>query len=206
MSAAPRSSPSPTRSRLVAVGASWGGLDALTVVLGALPGSFPAPVVVVQHRSPQAHSSSLVNLLAHRSALAVVEADDKMPIEPGHVYVAPPDYHLLVETGSLALSTDELVRYSRPSVDVLFESAADAYGAGVIGVVLTGANDDGARGLSRVRRLGGVGVVQDPATAERREMPEAAIAAGADHVVPLSEIAPLLVELCAEQPAGRWRR
>ena len=187
------------RPRIVAIGSSWGGLEALSVLLAGLPADFPAPVLIAQHRSPQGHSSALANLLSGHSKLTVVEADDKEPIEPGHVYLAPSDYHLLVETGSLALSTAELVRYSRPSVDVLFESAADAYGAGVIGVVLTGANDDGARGLARIRRHGGVGVVQDPATALRREMPEAAVASGADHVVPLDEIAPLLVHLCRER-------
>jgi two-component system chemotaxis response regulator CheB len=114
------------------------------------------------------------------------------------VHVAPPDYHLLVEPGEFALSVDEPVRFSRPSIDVLLESAADAYGSRLVAVILTGASADGAVGLQRVRRLGGQTIVQDPGTAERREMPEAAIASGAaEHVVPLEQIAPLLVGSCA---------
>jgi two-component system chemotaxis response regulator CheB len=128
----------------------------------------------------------------------VREAGDKDSIQPGRVYLAPPDYHLLVEPEGFALSTDEAVQYSRPSIDVLFDSAADTYGDRLIGVLLTGANEDGAYGLRRVRRRGGVTIVQDPETAERRTMPDAAIAAGAaDLVLPLDGIAPKLAELVA---------
>jgi two-component system chemotaxis response regulator CheB len=119
---------------------------------------------------------------------------------PGAVYLAPPDYHLLVEPGSLALSLDVRVQFARPSIDVLFESAADVYGRGVIGVVLTGANEDGAAGLRYVRARGGFAIVQDPVTAEREEMPRAALAAGeVDRVLPLARIAPTLVELSRER-------
>ena len=196
-----------SRFRLVVVGASWGGMEALCEVLQALPEGFPVPVAIAQHRSAQSRSTALVGVLDDCTPLRVVEADDKQTIEAGHVYLAPPDYHLLIGEDLLELSTDELVRYSRPSIDVLFESAADAYGSGVIGVILTGANDDGTAGLLRIRRRGGVGIVQDPDTAERREMPEAAIRAGAaDSVLPLGEIARAVVELCADAPSPVQRK
>lgn len=181
---------------LVVVGASWGGLQALTWLLEGLPDDFPTPLVVAQHRSTDS-SNVMVRLLQDRSSLAISEASDKDVIEPGHVYIAPPDYHLLVEPGSLALSTDEFVHHSRPSIDVAFESAADAYADRLVGVILTGANTDGSAGLKRIRDEGGVTVVQDPATAARPEMPSAAMAAvrGAK-VLPLRKIAPFLVEIC----------
>jgi two-component system chemotaxis response regulator CheB len=126
-----------------------------------------------------------------------------MPIEPGHVYLAPPDYHLLVEDGWFSLSTEDRVRYARPSIDVLFDSAADAYGPRVIGIVLTGANEDGAAGLARIKERGGVAVVQDPRSAVRQEMPSAAIAATvADAVLPLEEIGKFVYGLCVEVRAG----
>jgi two-component system chemotaxis response regulator CheB len=182
-------------TRLVVVGASWGGLRAVATLLEGLPPWFEPAVVVVQHRGP-GPSLGLADALAGRSALPVVEATDKEPIRPGHAYLAPPDYHLLVERDALVLSIDEPEGFSRPSIDVLFESAADAYGAEVAGVLLTGASDDGANGLQRIRRRGGVGVVQDPETAERRRMPDAGIAAGGAHrVLPIEKIAAFLVEL-----------
>ncbi|MGH2749374.1 MAG: chemotaxis protein CheB [Actinomycetota bacterium] len=181
---------------LVVVGASWGGLRALKCVLAGLPDNFPAALVVAQHRATDS-SDVMVRLLQNHSRMSVIEASDKDVIEPGNVYIAPPDYHLLVEPGSLALSIEEEVHHSRPSIDVVFESAADAYADRLVGVILTGANDDGSAGLKRIRDAGGVTVVQDPATAERREMPEAAIAAvkGAK-VLPLRKIASFLVEVC----------
>ena len=137
--------------------------------------------------------------------LPVADANDKTPIEPGHVYLAPPDYHLLVQPGYFSLSTDDRVHFARPSIDVLFESAADAYRERVVGVILTGANADGAAGLSRIKRSGGVAVVQDPLTAERNEMPGAALAAtAADAILPLGEIGPFLYGLLCE-PAGRMQ-
>jgi two-component system chemotaxis response regulator CheB len=132
----------------------------------------------------------------------VCEAGDKDPIEHGRVYIAPPDYHLLVERGTVALSVDDPENFSRPSIDVLLGSAADAYGAGAVGVVLTGANGDGARGLAEIAARGGVAVVQDPGTAERREMPEAALAAVPDaRVVALEDIAAVLAGLAGRVEA-----
>jgi two-component system chemotaxis response regulator CheB len=178
------------------MGASWGGLRALETVLSGLPSNFRTPIVIAQHRSADSPSSALARMLSVRSGLEVADADDKEPIEEGRVYLAPPDYHLLVESGAFALSTEDLVQHSRPSIDVLFDSAADAYADELIAVVLTGANADGAYGLTRVKRRGGVTIVQDPSTAEKAEMPAAAVATGAaDHVLPLESIAPKLVEL-----------
>lgn len=186
----------PRGDAIVVIGASWGGMEAARVVLAGLDRSFPAPVVFALHRSARSEDDMLERVLAKGAAIAICEADDKTPLSPGCVYVAPADYHLLVEGGHLALSTEGPVNFSRPSIDVLFESAADAYGAGVVAVVLTGANADGAEGLRRVRDAGGVAVVQDPSTATRREMPEAAIATGAvHHVVPLEGVSPLLNRL-----------
>jgi two-component system chemotaxis response regulator CheB len=183
---------------LVAVGASWGGLDVLRVILGALPADFGAAVVIAQHRSPDSHRNAFRDLLAAVTRLRVCEADDKDELRPSQVYVAAPDYHLLVEDGRISLSTEDRVQYARPSVDVLLESAAEAYRERCIGVILTGANADGAVGLARVVELGGTAIVQDPATAARSEMPRAALAAVPDaRVAAPDEIAPLLVELCA---------
>jgi two-component system, chemotaxis family, protein-glutamate methylesterase/glutaminase len=183
---------------LIVIGASWGGLHAVGEVLAALPPDFDVPVVVAQHRRDE--GGGLASLLASRTRLRVEDAEDKQPIERGRIYLAPPDYHLLVQRGWLSLSTEEHVHHARPSIDVLFDSAAEAYGEWVIGVILTGANEDGAAGLARVKELGGVAVVQDPATAERREMPAAALAAvgAADAVLPLDEIGLFLYGLLVE--------
>jgi two-component system, chemotaxis family, protein-glutamate methylesterase/glutaminase len=181
---------------LVCIGASWGGLHALGHVLSDLPAEFDLPLAIAQHRHPDSSDTKLAELLQLRTDRPVVDAEDKLPIEPRHVYIAPPNYHLLVERGSFALSVDERIQYARPSVDVLFETAADAYGAGVIGVVLTGANDDGARGLARIKEVGGVALIQDPLGAARRTMPDAAIAATvADAVLPLDAIGKFLYGL-----------
>jgi two-component system chemotaxis response regulator CheB len=174
---------------LVVVGASWGGLEATGRLLSDLPPDFDPAVVIAQHRHPDSLPGTLQQLLQREVERPVLEAEDKQAIEPRHVYIAPPDYHLLVDRGSLALSVDDRVRYARPSIDVLFESAADAYRDRVVGIILTGANDDGARGLARIKELGGVAVIQEPATAARRALPDAAIAATvADAILPLEEI------------------
>jgi two-component system chemotaxis response regulator CheB len=185
------------RVDLIVVGCSWGGLKALGVVLGGLPASLPAAVVLAQHRAATSTEALAAALRRHARA-PVHEVEDKDPVEPGAIYLAPPDYHLLIEPGGVfGLSVDRPVQFSRPSVDVLFESAAQAYGPRVAAVVLTGANADGANGLRAVKRAGGITVVQDPDTAEQPAMPEAALATGAaDKVLPLPEIAPFLVELC----------
>lgn len=172
---------------IVAIGCSWGGLEALSAVLEGIPDELPAAVVIVQHRMHR--PSELANLLANHISWPVCEAEDKEGVGPRRVHLAPPGYHLLVDGDRFALSTEAPVRNSRPSVDVLFESVAEAYGPRVIGVVLTGANDDGARGLARIVDAGGLAIIQDPATAERRAMPQAAIDAGIDAlVVPLADL------------------
>jgi two-component system, chemotaxis family, protein-glutamate methylesterase/glutaminase len=182
---------------LVAVGTSLGGLNALTALIGALPDRFPVPVVIVQHRSISSDGRGLARLLQEHARMSVVEAEDKMALEPGTVYLAPADYHLLIEEpGMLALSTDAPVRAARPSIDVLFQTASEAYGAGVLGVLLTGASADGAEGLALVKARGGRAIVQDPATAECPTMPAAALSATAvDYVLPLSKIGEYLVTL-----------
>ncbi|MBX3232275.1 MAG: chemotaxis protein CheB [Labilithrix sp.] len=186
--------------QIVVMGTSAGGLRALERVLGALPARFALPIVVVQHRSKE--SEAFAEVMGSLVDLPVREAEDKEPVVAPGVYLAPPDYHLLLEPGRFALSTDEPVGFSRPSIDVLFESAADAYGSGVVGVLLTGANSDGTRGLRRIRAVGGLAIVQDPATAESPEMPAAAVKDGAlDKVVGLDAIAEELLRL-APRPKG----
>lgn len=187
---------------IVVVGTSLGGLKALQVLLAGLPKDFPLPMVIVQHRG-KGSDDLLRALLKNAASLPVREAEDKEQIVPGVVYLAPADYHLLVEAGDFMLSTDAPVEFARPSVDVLFESAADAYGAGVIGVVLTGANADGARGAAAIKRRGGLVLVQDPVTAEAAAMPEAASAVGCDHILPLLDIPPFLVQLVSESKRGK---
>jgi two-component system, chemotaxis family, protein-glutamate methylesterase/glutaminase len=182
---------------LVVIGGSWGGLAAYDRILPALPEDFPARIVVVQHRAVASHPGRLTDYLKSRTPLAVCEIDDKDPIVPGQLHLAPPDYHTIVESGHFALSTEAAVHHSRPSIDVTFESAADSYGERLIGVILTGANHDGAAGMVAIARRGGLTIAQDPRTADRPTMPEAAIATGSvQRVVALDEIGPLLVELC----------
>jgi two-component system chemotaxis response regulator CheB len=174
---------------LIAVGASLGGLAAALEVFRLLPATLPVPIVMVQHRGATAETT-LLDRLSRGTALAVVEAEDKIEMKPGTVYVAPADYHLLVEEqGTLALSTEAPVRSARPSIDVLFETAADAYRARVLAVLLTGASADGAAGLARIKRRGGFAIVQDPATAECATMPAAGLAATrVDYILPLERI------------------
>lgn len=189
---------------LVAIGASWGGLQAVGSLLASLPAHFGAAVVVAQHRRPDTAENTLAQLLDRRSALIVSEAEDKVELQAGRVLVAPPDYHLLVEPGAVALSIDARVHFSRPSIDVLMATAADAYGPRVAGVVLTGANADGADGLARIAARGGRTLVQDPDEAERRTMPAAALAAvpGAE-LLALADIGPRLVELAGAREEAR---
>jgi two-component system, chemotaxis family, protein-glutamate methylesterase/glutaminase len=184
---------------LVCIGASWGGLKAIGQVLADLPAELDVPIAIAQHRHPDSQEGTLAELLQAESGRSVLEVEDKMSIEPDHVYLAPPNYHLLVERGSFALSVDERIQYARPSIDVLFETAAHAYGAGVIGIILTGANDDGAQGLARIKEAGGVAVIQDPVGAARRTLPDAAIAAtAADAVLPLDAIGKFVYGVCIE--------
>jgi two-component system chemotaxis response regulator CheB len=187
---------------LVVVGTSWGGLAALRTLVGGLSDSFQMAVTLVQHR----HKDSdhlLRTLLQEHSSLRVCEVEDKMTIEHGRIYVAPPDYHTLVEPGHFALSTDAPVRYSRPSIDVTFSSAADSYTHRTVGIVLTGANADGADGLRRISDRGGLALIQDPATAESKPMPEAARRA-----VPRARVMSLdgIVDYLSTLPAGAPER
>lgn len=216
---------------IVVVGTSLGGLDALSVLLADLPSSFPLPVVIVQHRHKHSQNR-LSDFLQQQSSLPITEAEDKEPIAPGRVYLAPADYHLLIEPPcqwyksvpenyftesqratfepiynlklpivcrgnfSFALSTEAPVCYARPSIDVLFESAADAFGEKAIGIILTGANSDGTQGLGKIKAEGGLTLVQEPATSQCGIMPSAAIAnVEVDWILPLSQIAPCLVNL-----------
>ena len=183
---------------LVVVGTSWGGLAALRALVSGLPDSFKMAVALVQHR----HKDSdhlLRSLLQEESALEVCEIEDKMPLEHGRIYVAPPDYHTLVEPGHFSLSTEAPVRYSRPSIDVTFLSAADSYGHRTVGIVLTGANADGSEGLRRISDRGGMAIVQDPATAESPLMPTSAVRA-----VPRARVMALadMTKFVASLPAG----
>ncbi len=164
-------------ARAVVIGASAGALDALSILLPALPATFRLPVIVVVHIPADARSR-LADIFRAKCAVDVREAEDKEPLAPGTVFFAPPDYHLLVEMNErLSLSTDEPVLYSRPSIDVLFESAADVYGASLIGIMLSGANEDGARGLSAIVEAGGAAIIQNPDEAFASTMPRAAMAA-----------------------------
>ena len=182
----------------VVIGASAGAIQALSRILPALPGSYPIPVLVVVH-IPADRSDLLASLFQAKCRLVVKEAEDKEPIRPGFVYFGPSDYHLLVEGDrTVSLSSDEPVLYSRPSIDVLFESAADAYGERLVGVILTGANEDGADGLWAVHAAGGVALVEDPEGAFAKAMPSAALARCAQaRSASLDEIAAYLVGLGA---------
>jgi two-component system chemotaxis response regulator CheB len=182
---------------IVVVGTSWGGLLALRELIVGLPEHLGLPIVIVQHRHKQS-DHLLTTLLQDDTPLCVCEVEDKAPIVPGNVYVAPADYHLLVEPGYFSLSMDEPVRYSRPSIDVTFESAADAYGAHAVGVVLTGANADGAQGLRRIVDRGGLAFVQMPQTAESPAMPAAAVEEVPQaRVLTIADIAAAIGELAA---------
>lgn len=181
---------------LIVIGCSLGGMQALTTILSSLGPDFSVPIAVVQHRHRRSNEN-LPDFFRRHTSLCVVDVIDKQWIKPNCVYLAPADYHLLVERGAFSLSVDAAVAHSRPSIDVLFESAADAYADRVIGVVLTGMNDDGARGARRIKHRGGFLIVQDPATAEAPAMPQAAInATRVDRILPLDRIGPFLVELC----------
>jgi two-component system chemotaxis response regulator CheB len=183
-----------TASQLIIIGASAGGLRAIDTILARLPAGFAVPLLVVLHRA-EGPDSGLCDLLARAGPLPVREVTDKAPLEPG-VFVAPAGYHVLVEPDHFALSTEDLVAFSRPSIDVALDSAATALGARAIGVVLTGANEDGAAGLTALRRRGGIAIVQEPSTSEVATMPAAARAAAMPQVVAeLPAIATLLTRL-----------
>jgi two-component system chemotaxis response regulator CheB len=187
---------------MIVMGGSLGGMKAARTILRALPPSFPEAIALVLHRQKEA-DAPLLEIMQLGLTLPLDEVLDKEPLRPGHVWVAPADYHLFVEDEHLSLSTDEPVNFARPSIDVLFESAADAYGPNVIGVVLTGGNADGASGAASIVRRGGIVIVEDPATAQCPIMPQAAIqATGTSYVRPVEGIASLLVELAAKMRGG----
>lgn len=186
----------------VVIGASWGGVAAVGHLLSRLPATFRPPIVIAQHRGNEFDQGGLARVLGSRSALPLTEPDDKDRLLPGQVYLAPADYHLLIDVDGFALSTEGPISHSRPSIDALFESASVAFDARVIGVILTGSNTDGAAGLQSIHRRGGYTMVQDPTSAERPEMPAAALSATAvDWVGPLDGIAAVLVALCSDATA-----
>ena len=189
--------PAATRTvDLIVIGCSLGGMHALETIFSSLSDDFCVPIAVVQHRH-KASNEGLPSYFRRASKLCVEDVEDRQPIESGCVYLAPADYHLLVERGRFSLSVDAAVAYSRPSIDVLFESAADAYRENLVAVILTGMNSDGTRGAQRVKRRGGFVIAQDPETAEAPAMPQAAIEAKAvDRILPLDRIGPYLTEIC----------
>jgi two-component system chemotaxis response regulator CheB len=182
--------------KAVVIGASTGGLAALGEILSSLPKNFPLPIIIAQHLHAT-QDDGYLNYFANRSLLPIKDADEKERLRQGHIYFAPPNYHLLIEKDrTFSLSVDPRVKYSRPSIDVLFESAADVFSSLLIGIVLTGANDDGTLGLMAIKERGGLTIAQEPSTAEADYMPRAAITGGAvEHILPLSEIGPFLCSL-----------
>jgi two-component system chemotaxis response regulator CheB len=189
--------PDPVRPfGIVAIAASAGGITALSRVLGSLPSGFPVPVVVVQHLDRR-HETVIASVLGRRATLPVTLASADERAEPSTIYVAPPNYHLLVGAGGmLTLSSSELVHFVRPSADLLFESAAAAYGPGALACVLTGSGQDGATGVTAVKSRGGTVIVEDPKSAEFKGMPGAAVATGSvDFVLPLDEIGSVITSL-----------
>jgi len=187
----------------IVIGASTGGVQALSVLLPAFSRNLSIPVFIVLHL-PRDKPSLLPEIFSRKCALPVREAEDKEPVASGTVYFAPNDYHLLLDRGpQFALSADEPVHHSRPSIDVLFESAADIYGSRLAGIILTGANQDGATGLAAIHGAGGITIVQQPETATAPQMALSALKlCPADLVLPLEQIADLLRELDAVEAAN----
>lgn len=192
-----------SHGKAIVIGGSSGALDALGVILPALPRAFSLPLALVLH-VPPSKPNGLVDLFRATTELSVKEAEDKEPLAAGTLYLACPSYHLLVERGGyFSLSVDDPVHFSRPAIDVLFESAADAYGRALAGVLLSGANEDGAEGLARILAAGGTTIVQDPDTALARQMPDSALKHGQPHhVLPPRDIAPYLARFAAERFAS----
>ncbi|TDE53402.1 chemotaxis protein CheB [Flavobacterium sp. GT3P67] len=180
----------------IVIGVSSGGMNALKIIFSALPVDFNIPIIIVQHVG--AHSDSQwIKLLNEKSPLEIKEADEKEKIENGKIYIAPPNYHLLIEKDkTFSLTIDERVSFARPSIDVLFESAAEAYKNKLIGIVLTGSNHDGTKGITRIKECGGLAIIQDPKTADSAYMPKSAIAAIVpDYILSLEDIVALLIQM-----------
>lgn len=188
------------RHEAIVIGASVGGWEALKTLLSALPASFPSPIAIVQHIGERSESF-MAELLNQVSRIAVKEAEDKESLSSGTAYLAPPGYHLLIEPDrSFSLSVDERVNHARPSIDVLFESAAEVFGGTLIGIILTGANADGARGLKTIKEYGGLAIVQNPEEAENPTMPKAALTATeVDYIVSLQQLTTILFQLTAQE-------
>jgi two-component system chemotaxis response regulator CheB len=184
----------------IVIGVSSGGMNAMKVMFSLIPKEFNTPIIIVQHISSQSENL-WIRLLNDKSNLYIKEADEKESIEHGKVYIAPPNYHLLIERNkTFSLTVDERVNFARPSIDVLFESAAEAYKNKLIGVILTGSNNDGTNGLKRIKEYGGLTIVQDPATAESNYMPASAIAAmQMDYILTLENIIKLLIKIDAQK-------
>lgn len=184
------------RYEAIVIGVSSGGMNALKMLSSSLPVYFELPIIIVQHLSAQS-DSHWIKLLNEKSQLNLKEADEKDTIEKGNIYIAPPNYHLLIEKDkTLSLTIDERVNFARPSIDVLFESAAEAYKTKLIGIVLTGSNNDGTNGIKRIKDCGGLAIIQDPETAESDYMPKSAIAAIVpDYILSLENIIKLLIQL-----------
>ena len=182
--------------RAIVIGGSAGAMSALAELLPTFPAAYPLPIIVVQHVHPSQDDFYIAHW-AEKCALTVKGAEDKEPIRAGYIYFAPPNYHLLIEDDeTFSLSVDEKVNYARPSIDVLFESAADVYTRWLIGVILTGANNDGAQGLRLIKEKGGLTIVQDPRTAESIFMPNAALeVTRVDYVLSIPEMGRLLLEI-----------
>lgn len=180
----------------IVMGLSAGGMNALNVIFSMIPAYFSIPIIIVQHVGPRSNGEWIA-ILNNQSPLIIKEADEKEEIKPGFVYFAPPNYHLLVEKNqTLSLTIDERVNYARPSIDVLFETAAETYTNRLVGVVLTGSNSDGAKGMKKIQEMGGITIVQDPTTADSPSMPAAVIASILpNHILPLKDIIQLLIEL-----------
>jgi two-component system chemotaxis response regulator CheB len=180
----------------IVIGVSSGGLNAMKIMFSLLPKDFNTPIIIVQHVSPRS-DSQWIKILNSQSNLIIKEADEKENIEKGKVYIAPPNYHLMIEKDkTFSLTIDERVNFARPSIDVLFESAAEAYKSKLIGVILTGSNHDGTNGIKRIKECGGLTIVQNPETAESASMPAAAIAVmQPDHILPLERIINLLIQI-----------
>lgn len=187
---------------LVVMGASLGGLKALQTILGVVPASFPAPIAVVQHRSSDGEGR-LASILQACAALEVLDADDKAPLTPGRVYLAPPDYHLLIDDRIVSLSLDDPVSHARPSIDVLFETAARAFGPRTVAVVLSGSSHDGVVGAKWVHDAGGTVVVQDPDDAASDVLPRAVLQSVPGRIASLEQIPYQLARICGMPPVGR---
>jgi two-component system chemotaxis response regulator CheB len=186
---------------VVAIGASAGGLKALMEILSRLPADLPVTVLVVQHLDPR-HRSLLVELLQRRCKIRIKEAVNDEPVEKSVVYIAPPDRHLLLSDGKTYLTSTAFVHFSRPSIDLLFESVAASIDGKAIGVILTGSGSDGAMGIKAIKEQGGTTIAQDPETAEHNSMPRSAVATGmVDFVLPLEDIAPAIITLITKGDA-----